>query len=311
MAIPKVYRSTDAAAPVMNRAVAGSAVAVLRACLVDGYGTQSPAGWTEPFTAATKAVFRNADGFDVRVDDALTGSTARFLLQAFRTMSDVDTGSDGTTVVNGFRSPAQSAADASWVLVATPSAFYASATDNLTEGYAGMLCGSGSGDSLTAADAYRYFVLGISGTNANSPSEALIQGNYGGWGSNVVNTGLCFGRNHSGLTGPAPAGLLRPFIPTAVTPVGGSNYPAYPAANSATAAALPAMALQGSGETAVIRARLPGLYLPLFNVGSLAIGDVVSGIGRPGSEMVVLRSGSGITISYGGLLVETALDWGD
>lgn len=40
-----IYKSTDASAPQMT-AVAGSLIAVLTACLVDGYGAKAAAGWT-------------------------------------------------------------------------------------------------------------------------------------------------------------------------------------------------------------------------------------------------------------------------
>ena len=43
-----VYRSTDAGAPLLTNSN-GSLIAVLKACLVDGYGSKASAGWTAPF----------------------------------------------------------------------------------------------------------------------------------------------------------------------------------------------------------------------------------------------------------------------
>ena len=54
MSIPKVYKSTDTDAPqisLVNPSGAGSFNNVLRKCLVEGYGSKDPAGWTEETTA--------------------------------------------------------------------------------------------------------------------------------------------------------------------------------------------------------------------------------------------------------------------
>lgn len=47
-----VYRSTDAGAPVLSNSN-GSLIAVLKACLVDGYSSKASAGWTAPFTGTS------------------------------------------------------------------------------------------------------------------------------------------------------------------------------------------------------------------------------------------------------------------
>ena len=58
----RVYSSTDASAPVLTGQV-GSLIAVLDACLVNGYGTKTAAGWTKPFAdASNTAVYRSGSG---------------------------------------------------------------------------------------------------------------------------------------------------------------------------------------------------------------------------------------------------------
>jgi hypothetical protein len=78
----RVYKSTDAGAPTLNGQV-GSLIRVLRACLVDGYGTQPPLGWSIPYTDGNnpplRAHFRQApkDGwsqYDLEIKD--DGSTS-------------------------------------------------------------------------------------------------------------------------------------------------------------------------------------------------------------------------------------------
>jgi len=89
-----VYKSTDISAPVLTGADTASVINVLRACLVDGYGTRQGAGWTMPFVNGdgTKASFKNGgSGFYLSVN----GFTAT---AAFENMSDINTG------INGFGS---------------------------------------------------------------------------------------------------------------------------------------------------------------------------------------------------------------
>jgi hypothetical protein len=85
----RVYKSTDAGAPTLTGQV-GSLIAVLRACLVDGFGSNPPLGWSMPYTDGNnpplRAHFRQAPKtgwgqYDLEVkDDGATsaGSDARF-----------------------------------------------------------------------------------------------------------------------------------------------------------------------------------------------------------------------------------------
>jgi hypothetical protein len=57
----RVFRSSDAGAPVLNGLV-GSLCAVLDAVLVDGYGAKTAAGWATVFTGANKRIYRPSVG---------------------------------------------------------------------------------------------------------------------------------------------------------------------------------------------------------------------------------------------------------
>jgi hypothetical protein len=60
MATPTIYRSTDASAPVLTGEI-GKLIALLKACLVDGYGAQPAAGWTQAYSSgADYAAFQVA-----------------------------------------------------------------------------------------------------------------------------------------------------------------------------------------------------------------------------------------------------------
>ena len=91
----RVYKWTDAGAPQLTGS-AGSVLAILNACLVDGYGSKSGAGWLKPFADGTHiGVFQQPTGHQriFRVDDSEHG-TARVLL--YSSMTDIDTGLDMT-----------------------------------------------------------------------------------------------------------------------------------------------------------------------------------------------------------------------
>jgi hypothetical protein len=94
----RVYRSTDASAPVLTGQV-GSLIALLDAVLVNGYGALSAAGWTKSFSTTNKAAYRqNATGANntaapmyLYVDDTGPGAGAAREARAcgFETMSAI------------------------------------------------------------------------------------------------------------------------------------------------------------------------------------------------------------------------------
>jgi hypothetical protein len=110
-----IYRSTDASAPTVS-GTAGSVTGLLDACLCDGYGSQSAAGWTKAFTATNRRAYRNGSGstqlyWRVRDDAGGTGGAKEALIRGFEAMTDVNTGT------NPFPTSAQSSlTDNSWVI---------------------------------------------------------------------------------------------------------------------------------------------------------------------------------------------------
>ncbi len=89
----KIFKSTDASAPVLS-GTQGSLIALLDSVLVNGYGAKAGAGWSKPYTATNRAVFRMGSGrlrAYLRVDEAngtQTGKEAR--IQSFEAMTDID-----------------------------------------------------------------------------------------------------------------------------------------------------------------------------------------------------------------------------
>lgn len=301
MAIPTLYLSTDSGAPVVDQATAGSFLAVLRACLVDGYGSKSPAGWTEPYTGTNIAAFRNdvasgGTGAYVRVDDTVTTANnwRPVTIDVYRTMSDLNTGTDKLTSQFTSRRPnnTNTPSTVSWAVVATPTACWATMWQGAVANVYSTLVGFGDVNSLVASDAWRYF---CSGSNNSSSGPSWLNGSGGAGVSNP--TGPFLGADHLGTTKNVSYGLWPTFGPAAV---GWTSYPVRPSVTGADEAVLPAYLARGS----VLRARLPGVYVPVANLSGLTYGTIVDDLVASGSRLIYMpHSGSG-------LWVETALDWG-
>ena len=97
-----IFRSTDASAPTLSGTV-GSLIALLDACLVNGYGAKSAAGWTKQFSDTNKAVYRmstagTAAGYGYRIDDtgaapSTTSGAREAIIHGSVAFTDVDTAS--------------------------------------------------------------------------------------------------------------------------------------------------------------------------------------------------------------------------
>jgi len=99
----RLYSSDDVGAPAHSGTTLGQVLTIIRACLVDGYGTRTAAGWTMPFSDLpnNKAVFRGQSGLGdyFRVDDNFNYEWSE--VTGFATMSDVDTGAEQYPTIGG------------------------------------------------------------------------------------------------------------------------------------------------------------------------------------------------------------------
>ena len=66
MAAPTIYKWTDASAPQIRRGNMPDLLALFQAVFVNGYGTQSPAGWTIPYSDATSFVLKQGGAESVK-----------------------------------------------------------------------------------------------------------------------------------------------------------------------------------------------------------------------------------------------------
>lgn len=176
----RLYLSTDTSAPSLTGTV-GSMIALLDACLVNGYGSQTAAGWAKAFSGTNLAAYRAASGnrFYLRIDD--TGAQeARWV--GYETMSDVNTGTNPSPTTaqqsGGMFCRKSNSADSTsrpWALIASATWFiflpYANDTVLATAStIAGMSGHMYWGDTISkkAGDAYNTVAIGQVTTGSNN-----------------------------------------------------------------------------------------------------------------------------------------------
>lgn len=166
MSTVRVYKSTDSGAPPHPSATRGSMAALLRACLVTGYGSgedaKAPAGWEEPFAEGDNcAVFRALTGNKLfyQIDDNLA-ATYITKLNAFDSMSDVTTGV-GLRASTNFGKRSSTVTTSDWFVIADEKTCLVS----LSSQYGHILHGFGEYFSLVNGISHNNFVLGHSNTS--------------------------------------------------------------------------------------------------------------------------------------------------
>lgn len=170
----KIYKSTDSDAPVLYPLVAGSLNALLKAVLVDGYGSQTGAGWTQEFTnGAGITVLRNnpsianSSGMYLRIDHSANKYVAK--LATYKTMSDINTGTNrnptlGQSTDGGYQrlgTSTTSGTISGQIIIADERTFYINiCLDNANQvsGYYTVAYGAGDFDSYVPSDGNNYFL---------------------------------------------------------------------------------------------------------------------------------------------------------
>jgi hypothetical protein len=176
VSLPTFYQSTDASAPVLTGAD-GSLIALLDACLVNGYGAKVAAGWTKPFSSGiNKGVYRAGGGnrFYLNVQDngpgAGTFKEARAWGYEVATAQDTGTGQFPTAaqLAAGIIIRKSATADATaraWTLAADDRTFYLFVQ---TGDSGGTYLAFAFGDffSLLTGDGFRTMIVGRATENS-------------------------------------------------------------------------------------------------------------------------------------------------
>lgn len=130
MSIPTLFRSDDTGAPTLSGTV-GTLNDVLNACLVDGYGSKSPLGWTKEFenVAGDVTVYRSSTAIDkqylrvAHLDDGTSGPRVADL-SVYETMSDEDTGTGNWANVHAAISNVETSSAKAWFLYGDDTGFW-------------------------------------------------------------------------------------------------------------------------------------------------------------------------------------------
>lgn len=320
MTTTRVYRSTDTSAPVLTGGVS-SLINLLDKCLVAGYGSQTAAGWSKPYTGTNKAAFRNSvadggTGMYLRVldDGSGTGGAREALCRAYASMSDVDTGTIETPTAAQLaaamvwrKSDTTDSTARAWVLVADELTFYLN-IDAGTLGGSGTISvlATGAGDiaSDVPGDAYRFFIAGKvtqNGAGNHGYGNSFFTAAPYQWWSSVApsNGGMYFARGHAGTGNPIKMGLAL-LGHYSDDPIGTTTDPyiARPSPGGSLSYYYPAVI---AGES-TIRGRMRGLYLPAnTGYGLTWQAEIVDPPGLTGTLMVLKHNGNGL---FGGSNVE-------
>lgn len=303
-----IYQSTDASAPVLTGAT-GSLVALLDACLVNGYGAKAAAGWTKSFSGTSKAAYRQGAGsaFYLRVQDDGPGAGTYKEARAvgYETMSDVDTGTPPFPTVaqatNGVFIRKSTTADSTaraWILAATNKVFHLFTFTGDTANVASSFT-FGDVYSYKASDLYSCHISGRTTENAgftSGESAPILTTSYG-----ATVAGKWFVRSYTGIGGAVAAGGHSDYW-IAAQPTMGLSGNTYPDPVDGGMRMTPLYIHEASAT----RGNVPGLWNPLHNV-AFGLGDTISGVGGLAGRTFQVVSVNAVT--PGQLLLETSNTW--
>lgn len=295
-----IYKSTDASAPVLN-GTAGSLLTVLDACLVNGYGAKTGAGWTIAYTGTNKRVYRQGGGnslcyYRVRDTGAGSGSYTEAQIFAAESMSGVDTVvsgrfplvADSNLTDNALIIRKSSALDSTprpWVIAADNRTCYL-ITDSGNSGTSALgLHVLGDTYSHVTNDPYAACVMArpaSSGENNANPTVVLGKGKSL-YAFSSTSWGLFYQRGYAGTGGACPAHVLG-SIATATTPDGGgviqTGYLPYPNGPDGGLWLERISLIENvTGGQVNLRGWLRGLWRPMHAASNFASGDTLAGTG--------------------------------
>jgi hypothetical protein len=330
----RVYRSTDAGAPVLTGQV-GSLLGVLNACLVNGYGALAAAGWTKPIADAgnkghfkqNTAVSNNASGMFLYVDDSGPGGggAREARVCGFETMSALTptgTGQFPAAAQSGIgfgalvirKSATADATARAWTLAALTFIFGDFKSFRSPDPWAVHIIGRNAENTSTSSNESFCLVAPISTYNLADVSFGhFIARHWTGQGGSIK-CGKWMDWTKLGYAG----GLQGGWSSSGQTSIGGSTN--FMPGRYTTATQLPAP--NGSDGSLVLsplwlshsfawRGYLPGLFVPLHD-RPLNHNDVLTITSGNMNGKTLLCQQPLVYISgndYGNILVETSDTW--
>lgn len=302
-----VYRSSDTSAPVLNGTV-GSLVALLDACLVNGYGSKTALGFTKSFSATNKASYRQptagANGFYLDVDDSI-GNYAR--LRGYETMSAVATGAGpfptDTQISGGlYLAKTDQAAGNStarpWVLVGNAKFFalFVNVDASAASGN-GNLAIFGDYTNYKSGDAYSTILIAGTGSSSTGTPAAQVVATVG-----TALSGHYSPRSYTQVGSSIPMGKHINYAESAGASYVGGAGSALPRPITGSYVVGPIILDEPAATDS--RGELPGLWAPL-HARPLTHGDTLAGTGTYAGKTFEAFN----VYSNGQLWLETSNTW--
>lgn len=283
-----VYKSSDTSAPVLTGQV-GSLVALLDACLVNGYGSKSAAGWTKAFSGTSTASYLGTAGHYLDVNDAAAGAAGaqEANVRGYEAMTAVATGTNPFPTTAQAASPGlyirkSATADATargWVLLADGTTFHLFILSGDTAGRY-QTFSFGRFYSFKTGDTYRSLILGHNATGA-STSAGLDVGSINSTTSATV-AGVFSPRGQAGTGTSSSANLFGVGSTVWASPFNGPNL-------ADSKVYISRLFVGEASSTAGLRGYLRGVY-QIITAAGLSDGDTFSGAGDfAGKTFLVLN----------------------
>lgn len=303
----RVYRSSDASAPILSGAQ-GSLIALLDACLVNGYGSKTASGWTKPFTTTNKAAFRTGGGNQryLVVDETVNNGSATFF--GFETMTAITTGvNQFPTVGQGnilyfFKSSVTAATSRNWIVIATDRFVHVISDYNTAlndfSSTTHQYLGFGDIKSFASTDPYGTIIVGNSTNTFNDVTIHTTSSS-----SNVTLGGHFLARSYSQIGTAAAATKVADYSKSLAS--SGMPFP-NPVDNKIWFS--PFWVCESTTITGAIRGVYPGLWATLHSGSNFSTGDVISGISNiPGVTLEAVSGWASTTSNT--IFLETSDTW--
>ncbi|PFH12834.1 hypothetical protein [Burkholderia sp. JKS000303] len=314
------YQSTDASAPSLTGQV-GSLIGVLDACLVNGYGSQSAAGWTKPYSGTNLAVYKNGSGSNglyLDVNDNAPNNAREARMRGYEAMTGTGTGTNPfpttSQVATAHVCRKSTTADSTvrpWYLLADATVFYLFVdTGDVTSPNYSMGFAFGDFFSYTPSDVWNTMTIGRSAENVgtnNSENLPLLVGSS----ASILSTtssghflarsftatvgSVQFCKHTSALAGPSTANI---------TTGGTSAALAYPNPASGGLEMAPIYV----GHSSAVRGYLKGLWAPLHSQ-PLGHGDTFTGSGNMSGKSFKALNMTNSAGGNGQIILETSNTW--
>jgi hypothetical protein len=178
------YSSTDPSAPTLN-GTTGTLLTVLDACLVNGYGSKSPAGWTKPFpnTSSYGMYMQGSGSVSMSLfiyDNASASLSTEAQAQGWQTITSIDNGkvtgsgqfpttaqiAFGNITIRKSYAPLSGARD--WFIYADPRTMYMFIQSDPGTHYTGFAFGDYYSLKSGSVDASRCMIMGRSAASGSS-----------------------------------------------------------------------------------------------------------------------------------------------